>query len=330
MPHILVAGKLHPAGLNVLEHARTLGFTHDYIEEISEPSYAPLIDKADALVIRTQPMSAQTVARGTQLKVVSRHGVGYDAVDLPALNARDIALTIVGDVNSVSVAEHAMMQMLAAAKRVVRANGAVHDASKWGWRNTLEQQEISGKRLLILGYGRIGRNLARMAAGFEMQVRAYDPYLARTAWPDGNVGCVTDLMDGLKWADFVSVHVPRADQPLIGAAEIDALKPGAIIVNTARGGVVDEAALADGLRSGKVGAIGFDVFETEPPTTGSPLLDFDQAILSPHIAGLTFEAAERMAVMSVRNVLDFFAGTIDPDLIVNRASITAACVRQTG
>jgi D-3-phosphoglycerate dehydrogenase / 2-oxoglutarate reductase len=330
MPHILVAGKLHPAGLNVLEHARTLGFTHDYIEEISEPSYAPLIDKADALVIRTQPMSAQTVARGAKLKVVSRHGVGYDAVDLPALNAPDIALTIVGDVNSVSVAEHAMMQMLAAAKRVVRANSAVHDASKWGWRNTLEQQEVSGKRLLILGYGRIGRNLARMAAGFEMQVRAYDPYLARTAWPDGNVGCVTDLMDGLKWADFVSVHVPRADQPLIGAAEIDALKPGAIIVNTARGGVVDEAALAAGLRSGKVGAIGFDVFETEPPTTGSPLLDFDQAVLSPHIAGLTFEAAERMAVMSARNVLDFFAGTIDPDLIVNGASITAACVRQTG
>jgi D-3-phosphoglycerate dehydrogenase len=323
MPHILVAGKLHPAGLALLEHAKSLGFTHDYIEEISEPSYAPLIDKADALVIRTQPMSASTVARGTRLQVVSRHGVGYDAVDLAALNSRNIALTIVGDVNSVSVAEHAMMQMLAAAKRAIRADNAVRDAAKWGWRNLLEQQEISRKRLLILGYGRIGRNLARMAAGFQMEVRAHDPFLARQGWPEGVVRPVNDLLEGLGWADFVSVHVPRGDRPAIGAAEIAAMKTGAIIVNTARGGVVDEAALTAGLRTGQIGAAGCDVFDVEPPTNKSPLIDFDQAVLSPHIAGLTQEAAERMAVISVQNVIDFFSGTIDPDLVVNRSAIDA-------
>lgn len=323
MPHILVAGKLHPAGLELLEQAKAQGFTHEYVEEISEPSYAPLIDMADALVIRTQPMSAATVARGTKLKVVSRHGVGYDAVDLAALNARNISLTIVGDVNSVSVAEHAMMQMLAAAKRVNRADHAVRDPAKWGWRNRLEQQEISGKRLLILGYGRIGRSLARMAAGFQMEVRANDPYLEQNGWPDGNVCPSSDLTAGLGWADFISVHVPKGDRPAIGAEEIAAMKPGVIIVNTSRGGVVDETALAEGLSSGQIGAIGFDVFEEEPPTGGSPLLAFDQAVLSPHIAGLTLECAERMAVMSVQNVIDYFAGKIDPLLVVNRTIVDA-------
>jgi len=252
-----------------------------------------------------------------------RHGVGYDAVDLAALNEHKIALMIVGDVNSISVAEHAMMQMLAAAKRAVRADNAVRDSAKWGWRNLLEQQEISSKRLLILGYGRIGRNLARMAAGFQMEVRAYDPYLARHGWPEGPVRPVSDLNAELGWADFISVHVPRGDRPVIGAAEIAVMKPGVIIVNTARGGVVDEAALAAGLRSSQIGGVGFDVFEVEPPTIGSPLLAFDQAVLSPHIAGLTLEAAERMAVMSVQNVIDYFAGKGDPDLIVNRTAIDA-------
>ena len=222
MPHILVAGKLHPAGLALLEQARTLGFTHDYVEDITEPSYAPLIDRADALVLRTQPLSAVTVAKGTQLKVVSRHGVGYDAVDLEALNARGIALTIVGDVNSVSVAEHAMMQMLAAAKRAVRADQSVRDPGQWGWRNLLQQQEISGKRLLILGYGRIGRNLARMAEGFQMEVRAHDPYLDRNGWPVGKVTPASDLTHGLAWADFISAHVPLDPPPAIGAKEIAA------------------------------------------------------------------------------------------------------------
>lgn len=323
MPHILVAGKLHPAGLNLLEQAKTQGFTNTYVDEISEPSYAPFIDKADALVIRTQPMSARTIAMGKKLKVVSRHGVGYDAVDMAAINARGIALTIVGDVNSVSVAEHAMMQLLAAAKRLVCADNAVRNTGSWGWRNLLQQQEISGKRLLILGYGRIGRHLARMAAGFQMEVRAYDPFLEQNGWPAGDVCPVTDLIAGLAWADFISVHVPKGDRPAIGFDEIAAMKPGVVIVNTARGGVVDEMALAEGLRSGQVGAVGFDVFDEEPPTSSSPLLALDQTVLTPHIAGLTLECAERMAIMSVQNVIDYFAGNIDPNLVVNKDIIDA-------
>lgn len=316
MPHLLVAGKLHPAGEALLRDLPVRGITVDYVTEISEPSYAPLIHKADALVIRTQPLSAATVALAERLKVVSRHGVGYDAVDLPALNARGIALTIVGDVNSISVAEHAMMQLLAAAKRVLLADRAVREPGKWGWRNQLEQQEISGKNLLIIGYGRTGQRLARMAAGFEMKVRAHDPYLARKGWPEGSVTEVADLDEGLAWADCISIHVPRADKPTLGAREIALMKQGVILANTARGGVVDEAALAEALTSGHVGAAGIDVFDEEPPTS-SPLFALPTAVLSPHIAGLTAECSERMAIASVENAINYLNGTVDSTLIVN-------------
>lgn len=314
MPHVLVAGKLHPSGIALL--AARPDVTFDYVHEISEPSYAPLIGAADGLVIRTQPLSAETVGKAGRLRVVSRHGVGYDAVDLPSLNDRGIALAVCGDVNSVSVAEQAMMLMLAAAKRAVRADRSVREGD-WTWRNGLEQAELWKKRLLIVGYGRSGRHVARMASGFGMEIRAFDPFLLRQGWPEGPAAPVEALADGLGWADFVSVHAPKTDRPAIGAAELAEMKPSAVLVNTARGGVVDEAALIAALRERRLAGAGLDVFEDEPPAPDNPLLSMDEVVLSPHIAGLTAECAERMAVSSVQNVLDFFAGHIDPALVVN-------------
>lgn len=318
MPHILIAGKLHPAGLALLEASSGVTYTH--IEEISEPSYAPHMAQADAVVIRTQPMTAPTIALGQKVKIVSRHGVGYDAVDVDALNARGIPLCIVGDVNSVSVAEHCMMLILSCVKKLVRADASVR-TGPWGWRNRLEAGEVAGKRLMIIGYGRIGRHLARMAAPFGMEVRALDPFLQSQGWPDGDVAPIADLAEGLAWADIVSVNLPKADEPILGAAELAAMKRGSVVINTARGGIVDEAALAAALASGQIAAAGIDVFDAEPPKADHPLLGFDQCILTPHIAGLTAEAAERMAVASVQNVLDFFAGQLDPALVVNAAAL---------
>jgi D-3-phosphoglycerate dehydrogenase len=315
MPHLLIAGKLHPSGLALLNDAE--GVTYDYVEEVSEASYAPLIGKADALVIRTQPLSAATVEAAGRLKLVSRHGVGYDAVDLAALNARHIPLCIVGDVNSISVAEHAMMLILASAKFLIRADRAVR-RGPWDWRNRLEAAEISGKRLLILGYGRTGRHLARMAVGFGMQIRAHDPFLAERGWPEGPATPVASLAEGLAWADVISVNVPKADRPVLGADELAQVKPGVILVNTARGGIVDEAALVKALAEGRIAAAGIDVFDAEPPSADHPLFAFDQVVLTPHIAGVTQQSGEGMAVSSVQNVLDFFAGRIDADLIVNK------------
>lgn len=315
MPHLLIAGKLHPTGLALLDGRSEI--TCDYVEEISEPSYAPLISKADALVIRTQPLSAATIAEASRLKLVSRHGVGYDSVDVAALNRQQILLCVTGDVNSLSVAEHAMMLILASAKRVLRADRSVRQGP-WGWRNSLEASEISGKNLLIIGYGRSGRHLARMAQGFAMETRAFDPYLVKQGWPDGPTTPAASLADGLAWADVISVHAPKAGQPILGAEEFAQVKPGVIIVNAARGGIVDESALAAALSAGRVGAAGLDVFDDEPPAKDNPLLAFDQVILTPHIAGVTQQAAERMAVSSVQNVIDYFAGQLDPHLIVNK------------
>jgi D-3-phosphoglycerate dehydrogenase len=314
MPHVLVAGKLHPSGIDLLKSRDDVTF--DYVEEISEPSYAPFIGIADGLVIRTQPLSADTVRRADRLRIVSRHGVGYDSVDVPALNDRGIALTVVGDINSVSVAEQAMMLILAAAKRAIRADRSVRGGD-WGWRNRLEQGELWGKRLLVVGYGRSGRHVARMATGFGMEIRAFDPLLACHGWPEGPAAPVANLAEGLAWADFVSVHAPKSDKPVIGATELAEMKPSATLVNTSRGGVVDETALIASLREGRLAAAGLDVFAAEPPAPDNPLLSMDQAVLSPHIAGLTAECAERMAISSVQNVLDFFAGRIDRALVVN-------------
>lgn len=316
MPHVLVAGKLHPSGIDLLRSAPDVTF--DYVEEVSEPSYAPLIGQADGLVIRTQPLSSATVARAERLRIVSRHGVGYDAVDLPSLNERGIALAVVGDVNSVPVAEHAMMLLLAAAKRLVRADRSVREGN-WGWRNQTEAGELAGKNLLILGYGRIGRHLAGLAAAFGMKVRAHDPFLSKVGWPAGPVTEAADLEAGLAWADAVSVHVPKTDRPVLGANELAAMKPGAILINTARGGVVEEGALSAALAEGRIGAAGLDVFETEPPREDHPLFGFDQVVLTPHIAALTAECSLRMALSSVQNVLDFFDGTVDTSLVVNGA-----------
>ena len=167
MPHILIAGKLHPKGLALLDSAP--GVTYDHVEEISEASYQTHLASADAMVIRTQPLQAASIAKAPRLKIVSRHGVGYDAVDVAALNARNIPLCIVGDVNSVSVAEHAMMLILACAKQLIRSDNSVRHGP-WGWRNKLEAAEISGKRLLIIGYGRIGTRVAKLCTAFGMKV----------------------------------------------------------------------------------------------------------------------------------------------------------------
>ena len=316
MPPLLVAGKLHPSGLDLL---RSAPVTFDYVEEISEPSYQAYLPKADALVIRTQPLSAASIAKAPGLQIVSRHGVGYDAVDVPALNARGIPLCIVGDVNSSGVAEHAMMLVLAATHRLIAADRATRRGD-WGWRNGLQTHEVAGKRLLILGFGRIGQKLAGLARAFRMEVHAHDPYIPAEQWPASAVRDAT-LAEALAEADAVSLHLPRGEGHVLGAAELALMKPTAVVVNTARGGLVDEVALAEALRAGRLGGAGIEVFDAEPPATDHPLFGLDQAVLTPHNAALTVECAERMALASVQNVLDFFAGRLDPALVVNRAAV---------
>lgn len=317
MARVLVAGKLHDSGLALLK-ARS-DFEIDYVEEISEASMEPYLADATAILLRTQPFEAEAIARSRKLAVVSRHGVGFDSVDVAALNSRGIPLAIVGDVNAQTVAEHAMLLLLSASRHLIKYDGATRPGGDWSFRNSLSAREIAGKRLLIIGLGRIGRHLSRMARGFDIEVIAYDPYVSQAA-PLG-VSVVDDLDAALASADLVSVHVPRTDRPLIGRRELGLMKRTAVIVNTARGGSIDEAALADALAEGRIHGAGLDVFVDEPPTIASRLTTCASTTLTPHSASMTAECAERMAVVSAQNIIDFFDGRLNPELVVNANEI---------
>jgi D-3-phosphoglycerate dehydrogenase len=316
MPHVLVAGKIHGDGLALLRAAP--GVSHEVVEEVSLEAYAPRLPAADALLIRTQPLPAALIAAAPRLKIVSRHGVGYDAIDVKALSARGIPLAIVGDVNSRAVAEHTLMLMLAAARRVV-AHHTATASGNWPIRNRFETTELDGKTLLIVGFGRIGRRVAQLAQAFGMGVLAHDPYAQGFA--EAGVTEAPRLATALPQADYVSLHLPAGQGAVIGAAELALMKPSAVVVNAARGGLVDEAALDAALRAGRLAAAALDVFAAEPPSAAASLLANPRVTLSPHSAGLTAECAARMAVSAAQNILDCFAGRLEARLVVNARDI---------
>ncbi len=316
MPHVLVAGRIHEAGLDVLRQAP--GITFEMVEAVTTESYAPRMPEADALLIRTQPLPASVVDTAGRLRIVSRHGVGFDAVDVSSLDARGIPLTIVGDVNSRPVAEHTMALILALAKRIPSYDRATR-GGEWGVRNSFSATELHGKHLLLIGFGRIGRLVAGMAGAFGMTVSAFDPFQTNEAIRAAGSEPVTSLAEGIRAADVVSLHVPKAGtKPLIGATELALMRPGAIIVNTARGGLIDEDALTEVLAMGRIAGAGLDVFATEPPSDSVRYLRDDRVILTPHSAGLTEECAIRMGEVAARNIVEFFEGRLDPQLVANK------------
>ena len=219
--------------------------------------------------------------------------------------------------NSQSVAEHTMMLLLATSKRLLRSDRACRGQGSWGYRNSLESQEVAGKHLLIIGYGRIGKKIAEMASAFDLKISVFDPFLQKPKILK-NIVIEDNLLKAIKNADFISLHLPNSGIPILGATEIFAMKPSAIVINTARGGLIDDKALASALKENRVAAAGIDVFLEEPPALNHPYSDIDTAILSPHSAGLSRESAERMAIISVKNILDFFKGELDPALIINK------------
>jgi D-3-phosphoglycerate dehydrogenase / 2-oxoglutarate reductase len=314
MPHILVAGKIHDAGLAVLRAAT--GHTYKMVEQVSVEAYAPLMPDADALVVRTQAVTNAIVQTAPRLKIVSRHGVGYDAVDVAALTQRNIPLSIVGDVNSRAVAEHALMLMLGAARRIVAHDAAVRSGN-WAERNAFNSIELDGKVLLIVGFGRIGRRVAHLALAFDMDIIVFDPHVPADDVVRAGCRNVETLAAGLAAADFVTLHVPGTGRPLIDAASFAIMKRGAILINAARGDLIDGVALESALQSGQLRHAALDVFPLEPPSSGDGLLKSSNVTLTPHNAALTDECAARMAVKAVQNVLDFFEGKLDPRLIVN-------------
>ena len=255
--------------------------------------------------------------------MISRHGVGYDNVPLELCTARGIPVTLTVAANAVSVAEHTMLLMLAAARSVDRARHGRSRAGDFAVRSRLRGVELRGRTLVLVGYGRIGREVAARAAAFGMRVCVVDPYLAASP-PDG-VELIGDLAQALPRADVISLHVPLTDETrgLIGDAELAAMPQGAILVNASRGGVVDEEALLASVRSGHLHGAGLDTFAVEPLPADSPLLAEPRIVLSPHAAALTEEAMIGMGRATIENAFAALDGTLDPSVVVNPSVLAA-------
>ena len=253
------------------------------------------------------------------MKVVTRIGVGYDAVDVPALSRRHIPLMVAGSANSPSVAEQALFMMLWLAKRAVEMHSLVKDG-KWATRLGLLPYDLYGKTVLIIGFGRIGTRTAKRCLAMEMNVLVYDPY--KPAAEITAAGCepVADLDAALPRADFVSIHCPKTPETvgLFNAARLKRMKPSAYLINTARGGIVEEVALYDALSSGKLAGAGLDVFEQEPPPSGHALFELPNVIIAPHVAGVTREAVDRMSEQTARNILSALDGEPIRQNVINQ------------
>lgn len=321
MYKVLVVGRIHPSGRAVLDAREDL-----QIESIEDPAVV-LPDQAlrgvDAVLIRYGVLTAAHLEQANRLRIVSRHGVGVDNLPLDLLGQRGIPVTVVGPVNSVSVAEQTFAMLLALAKQIRPYDLAVREG-RWGARESLAVRELAGMTLLLLGFGRIGRAFARRAAAFDMQIWVHDPALSAAAAAAAGVRQVEDWRACLGEVDALSLHVPLtpATRGLIDHAVLSAIKPTALIVNTARGGLIDEAALRQALggRMAKGGA-GIDTFDQEPLPADHPLLALPNVVVSPHSAALSAEAAERMGVVAARNVLAGLDNDIDPALLFNRAAL---------
>jgi D-3-phosphoglycerate dehydrogenase len=308
---IFITQTMSPSG-------RALLTQRDDIELVEFPN---LISASDFAALLKQHAPVHGVALGAtrfgeaeleaagDMKVVTRIGVGYDAVDVAALSRRKVPLMVVGIANSPSVAEHALFMMLMLAKRANEMHALVREG-KWAARLGKLPYDLFGKTLLIVGFGRIGTRTARRCLAMEMNVLVYDPYKSTEEIKAAGCEAVSDLDAALPRADFVSLHCPKTPETvgMFNAARLRRMKPSSYLINTARGGIIDEAALYDALSSGKLAGAGLDVFQQEPPAVPYPLSELPNVVVAPHVAGVTWEAVDRMSEQTARNILSVLDG----------------------
>jgi D-3-phosphoglycerate dehydrogenase len=286
---VLVTEKLSDAGIDLLRR----DFQVDVRPELAGDGLVEAIAPYDALVVRSQTqVTADVIAAGENLKVVARAGIGLDNVDVEAATRRGVMIVNAPQSNIVSAAEHTIALLLAQARNIPQANADLK-GGRWD-RSAYEGIELQGKTLGVLGLGRVGALVAQRAAAFGMRVIAFDPYVPKERAKEMGVELMPTLEALLVQADLITIHLPRTPdtEGLIGERELALVKEGARLVNTSRGGIVDEQALAKALEDGKLDGAALDVFETEP-TTESPLFGFEQVIVTPHLGASTTEAQDK-------------------------------------
>lgn len=316
---ILLPASMSQVGLQVItKRSDVAAIPYDLSTPTTE--FHRLLGAAHGVGLSLTRFGDAEIKAAPHLKVIARHGVGYDLIDIAAATRARLPVMITGIANSPSVAEHALYLMLELAKRGLFYHEMMTD-NRWGQRMTKPlPTDLFEKSLLIVGFGRIGTRLARLCLALGMRVRVYDPYI--DAKQIGNADCVPEskLDEALARADFVSINCLKNAETtgLIGATQFASMKPSAYIVNTARGGIIDEAALHVALTTHQIAGAGLDVLEQEPPAADHPLVKLPNVILAPHMAGVTREALDRMAVAMVNNILSAIDGKPNLDNVVNR------------
>ncbi len=300
---ILVSDSLSQHGIALLEKA---GFTVDVKTKLPKEELLRVVKDYDGLIVRSgTKVTAEVIAAAERLKVVGRAGSGLDNVDTPAATRRGIVVMNTPGGNTVTTAEHTMAMMCSMTRRIPQAMASLK-GGKWE-KERFMGVELYNKTLGIVGIGQIGGYLAKLAQGMAMNVVAYDPYLAEERAHEMGVEVVS-LDDLFRRADIISVHTPLTAETrsLLNAAAFEKMKPGVMIVNCARGGIINETDLAEALKTQKVAAAAFDVFEDEPVKPGHPLLELDNFIATPHIGASTTEAQENVAVGIAEQIVDYF------------------------
>jgi D-3-phosphoglycerate dehydrogenase / 2-oxoglutarate reductase len=289
-----------------------------YSAGIKQAELLPTLSDVAGIALSGTPYRQVEMDASPAMQVVARIGVGYDAVEVPALTARRVPLMVAGTANSTSVAEHAFHLMMALAKRGPALDAMVRKGA-WGDRHAGLPMELSGKTVLVVGFGRIGTRSARRCQGFDMNVLIYDPYVPAEKIAAAGCECVTDLDAALPRADFVSIHCPKNAETvgMFNADRLARMKRGAFIVNTARGGIIDEPALHAALAARHLGGAGLDVFDMEPTPVNNTLLRLDSVIASPHMAGVTTESVAGMAVVTAENILGVLEGNPNRNNVIN-------------
>ncbi len=318
---IAVMGEIHQDGWNVfkdnkLESFEILNFEEDHLKKE--------LFEVDAILLRTAKLSNDVLSCCKKLKIISRHGVGYDNVNLEYLNDNNIALGITSTSNAVSVAEHVLTSFLYLSKNIHLSDRLTREG-RFNDKSSLPNFfELYQKNIVIFGFGRIGKAVAKRCLGFEANVYVYDPFISKNVIEEYNCK-VVDKINGLKIADYISIHLPlnKDTKNFIDEQELLLMKETAIVVNTARGGIINETSLISSLKSKKILGAGLDVFEKEPPDTNHPLFKLDNIILSPHNAALTIECRKRMAVESAENITFFLLNNKKLNLnnIVNKEEL---------
>lgn len=306
-PTSLQPGKNEKALAPLREFADELVFNESG-KPLGEEELIPLLKDCDGYVAGLDSVTAKVIEACKNLKVISRYGAGVDRVDLEAAKAHGIKVTNTPGANSEAVGELAFALILSAARQVPYLDQSTRSGS---WvRST--GMELKGKTLGVMGLGSIGKVVARCAQGFGMNVVAYDPFINLDYCKEKNITSAS-FDEVVEISDVITLHLPLTAETrhLIGKDAIDRMKPGAIIVNTSRGGIVDEDAAYDALKAGKLGGLGLDAFEVEPPT-GSKLFEFDNVVVTPHTGAHTAEATDNMAQMAVKNAIDVLNGADCP------------------